>query len=212
MHLSGKLKFSTLALVGFVLFLSACQVSSGRYKKFNLTCSDIPKFNSEMNWELWGQFKTIKKCTGGTAFLEQYDLQNAYITYQGLSDIDSYFPLTTERDFREALPKQNAFKSNWEKAQIYTISTNTRDVMYSTYKYARRNTYCAYFRMGHGNYMDLSGGALGWNEVAHGVVCGSRNMAEAEFKKDFESRIQVFNVRSTKGVKDTAGFTPWLAR
>lgn len=161
-----------------------------------------------MNWEIWGKAKKIEKCSGGTDFLEKYALSKGFIIYQGLSNIDSYFPTITERTFREALSGQTGLESNWKSIQINQVSTGSRNVNYSIFNRSNSGAYCAYFRMGHGNRMMFDGGD-GWNEIAHGTVCGPTGMTLAEFQKAFESRIQVFNVRTNKGEKNTAGYKSW---
>jgi hypothetical protein len=190
--------------------LASCQATSGRYKKFDLTCTEMSPYLSEMNWEIWGQSKRIEKCTGGTAFLEKYFLHNGYVSYQGLSDIDSYFPLVTERTYREALSSHPSFKDNWRTAKMFAISTTLRNVHYSFFEWSEPRSNCVYFNMGHGNRMNFTS-ADGWNETAYGSVCDFGKLTPVEFQNAFETRIHAFNVRTNKGAKNTAGFTPWVS-
>lgn len=188
------------------VLLASCQSGSSRQANFKLTCNKMPTYETEMNWEVWGTAKKLEKCTGGTDLIQHYSLNNGVISYQGLNNIDSYFPHSGEAEFRSRLSRREGFKDNWKTVKIHEVRSNTQHVQFSTYELSSGGVPCAIFYMGHGNYMAIGSG--GWNEIAHGVICGSRDMSETEFQDEFKDRVKAFSVRSKKGEIHTAGFKP----
>jgi len=195
-----------LAISG--LILASCQATSGTYTKFDLNCSEVSHYDTEMNWELWGGAEKIETCTGASMLLERYRIHNGQISYQGATGDYEFFTPKTDRTFREALADHKFFKSNWKTVHIRSIDSNSRHVMYSLFEWPSSDKYCVYFSMGHGLYESVAANG-GWKETSYGSVCGPAKMTREEFVKDFETRIHAYNPRGKKGEKNTAGFSLW---
>ena len=191
--------------------LAACQTTSGQLGNSETICETISPFTSRVTWEVFGDAKQIETCNSEGVW-EKYRLKNARISYQEAA-YGKYYPSLEERVFREALARNQYFKSSYKAAAAHDPKINNGDALYSLYEgrsiyESRDRVWCAYFRMRFGT-PELRGNLWGRTESLYGAVCGNPGMSKSNFQQDFEKRIRAITSRSSQGQKQTFGFKPY---